>query len=53
MMAFISSAASRAGGSILGHWCGIVGDAVDRAIPIALAIALAVEMVSVVFGFTE
>jgi hypothetical protein len=53
MMAAVSTMAVSVGESSFGQWCGKVGGVIDRAIPIALTIALAIGSGSVIFGFVD
>ena len=53
MMAAISAAAARASESLVGRWYGIIGDGLDRALPIAIAIAVAIGTILVVFNLVS
>ncbi len=51
MMAVVSEMAVRVGESSFGQWWGKVGDFLDRAIPIALVIVIAIGTGAIAFGF--
>jgi hypothetical protein len=53
MMAAVSAMAARVGESAFARWWFKVGDVLDRAIPIALVIALAIGTGAILFGFVH
>ncbi len=53
MMAAVSAMAVSVGESSFGQWCGKVRVFFDRAIPIAIVIALVVGSGSMIFGLVD